>query len=271
MGKINLALAQLRCNLFDKESNIHRVLETMSLAHKKEADYILFPELYITGYRLDEQVIHLAESLEGKNIKQIQESAKKYHLGVIIGLPEMDDGLIYNTAVFIDKNGEILGKYRKNHLFSHEKKLFSAGNECPVFETPEGKIGLMITYDMEFPEQARILAIKGAQLILILEANMIPYQSYQNIYLSARAMENHVFIAGVNKVGLEKDMVFFGESSVIHPTGKILYKSNNNEDLAVIKINLSETKHSKGLLDYIMNRRPDVYEKEGLLNKDYKF
>lgn len=180
------------------------------------------------------------------------------------GFPEREGELVYNSAVFIDHNGEILGTYRKNHLFDHEKKHFTPGQHVPVFDTPDGRFGIMITYDMEFPEIARILAMKGAQLLLILNSNMIPYQPYQNIYLRARAMENHVFVAATNKVGLENDSLFFGESEVIHPTGNTIYKSSNNEDLAIVQISLAEINESKGVLDYIANRRSDLYRQEGL-------
>lgn len=259
-----IALAQLRSNLFEKENNLNRIIETMSTASQKKADYILFPELYTTGFFLNERVYDLAEPVNGEMITKIKKHARLLKIGVIVGFPEREGEHIFNSAVFINKQGEILGTYRKIHLFDHEKKYFSPGESIPVFELPEGRFGVMITYDMEFPEIARILAIKGAQLILILTANMIPYQSYQNIYLRARAIENHVFIAAANKVGLEKDYVFFGESEIIHPTGTSLYKSFNNEDITIVPITLSETTQSKGVLDYIANRRPAVYKKEGL-------
>lgn len=264
MGTFNLAIAQLRSTLFEKETNLHRVLETMSMAKSKDAHYILFPELYTSGYYLGDRVLELAETVDGPMIAAIREHARRLGTGVIIGFPERDGNQLYNAAVFIDRQGEILGTYRKIHLFDQEKNYFSSGESIPVFDVPEGKFGMMITYDMEFPEVARVLAIKGAQVILILSSNMIPYQPYQHIYLRARAIENHVFVATANRVGLENDTVFFGESEVIHPTGTSLHKSFNNEDLAVVPITLMETAESRGLLDYIENRRPGLYHKEGL-------
>lgn len=262
---MKIALAQLRSNLFETDTNLHRALNTISLASQKGADYVLFPELYISGYLLNESKIHsLSETIHGKSISVIKHYAQQNNIGVIIGFPEKEGESIFNTAIFINKSGKILGSYRKIHLYDHEKNIFVPGSYCPIFEVPEGTIGLMITYDMEFPEIARILALKGCKLLLVLTANMVPYQSYQTTYLKARAMENHVFVAAINKVGLENNAVFFGESEVIHPTGKTLYKSCNNEDLAFVEIDLSETEASKGLLNYLANRRPDIYIKEGL-------
>ncbi len=264
MATWNLGLAQLRSSLFEKETNLRRVLEAMAMASSKQANYVLFPELYTTGYFLGERVFDLAETLEGETITRIREQAKRLNTGAIIGFPEREGDNIFNSAAFISRQGEILGTYRKCHLFDHEKRYFSAGEQVPVIEAPEGKFGIMITYDMEFPEQARVLAIKGAQVILILSSNMIPYQPYQHIYLRARAIENHVFVATTNKVGLENDTLFFGESEIIHPTGTSLYKSLNNEDLAVVPITLAETSTSKGVLNYMENRRPELYRREGL-------
>src|SRR5699024_7517921 len=144
----------------------------------------------------------------GKSVQRIKEIAKTNEIGIIIGMPELYKGHVYNSALFIDPTGELVNVYRKTHLFDYEKQWFTAGDSCPVFDTPFGKVGLMITYDIEFPEVARILTVKGAQLILVLAANMVPYQKYQNIYLRTRAMENHVYVAISNKVGLESDHIF---------------------------------------------------------------
>ncbi|MBM7715495.1 carbon-nitrogen hydrolase family protein [Siminovitchia sp. FSL H7-0308] len=267
MAVMRLALAQLRSHLYDKKTNLYRIAQTVAeAAGKQEADYVLFPELYLTGYTLNENVTDLAEPIEGESVNYMREIASQHSTGMIVGLPEKEDDHIYNTAIVIDKNGDIIGKYRKTHLFDFEKQWFSPGDSCPVFDTPFGRIAVMITYDMEFPETSRIFAQKGARLILVLAANMVPYQTYQSVFLRARAMENHVFVALANKVGLENDHIFFGESEVIHPTGKTIYQSYNNELISTVDIDFAQTNTAKGLLDYINNRRVDLYRSEGLVN-----
>lgn len=265
MASMRLALAQLRSSLYDKKTNLHRIEQSVSLAKKEQnADYVLFPELYLTGYTLNEKVAGLAEPLNGESVQKIREIAKENSTGIIIGLPERDGNKIYNTALLIEKGGDISGVYRKTHLFDFEKQWFAAGDSCPVFQTPYGKVALMITYDMEFPELSRIFAQKGAQLILVLTANMVPYQTYQSVYIRARAMENHVFMALSNRVGLEDNHIFFGESEVIDPTGRAIYQSLNNEDITTVEIDLTQTNKAKGVLDYIANRRVDLYNIEHL-------
>ncbi|GIN96603.1 carbon-nitrogen hydrolase [Siminovitchia terrae] len=270
MKKINLALAQLRSSFLNKKENVKRIKETIELASTNKADYILFPELFTTGYLSNNEIREHAETINSTSIEEIRTAAHKNNCGVIFGFAEELHGKIFNTALFINKEGKVAGSYRKIHLFEFEKNIFMPGNTCPVFDTPEGKIGLMITQDIEYPEVSRILAINGAQLILVLCANMYPYQRSHNVYLHGRAMENHVFVASSNKVGLEGNNVFLGESIVIDPKGKPIYKSGNNEEVPIIEINFEEIEKAKGALNYLNNRRPDIYLQEGMNPIEYR-
>ncbi|MFD1706405.1 carbon-nitrogen hydrolase family protein [Siminovitchia sediminis] len=263
MSTIHIALAQLRCELGNKETNLLRILQSLEEASDKGADYVLFPELYLTGYVMDQQLPQLAEPADGPSIQKIRKKAGECHVGAIVGFPELDGDAMYNTALFIGKDGDIIGKYRKVHLYHREKDWFAPGDSFPVFSLPEGDIGLLVTYDMEFPESARLLSIKGAQLLLVLAANMVPYQHFQDTFIKARALENHVYTALANMVGLDNENIFFGESQVVHPDGREVYKGTNNEEVPVIPIDLSHTNPEKEVLDYLHNRRTAVYEAEG--------
>lgn len=259
MKTINIALAQLRPTLYEKEINLLRMLQSIEEASDKGADYILFPELYLTGYVTDENLLTLAEHENGPSILKLREKSKEFATGAIVGFPEKEGKKIYNTALFIGKNGEIIGKYRKVHLYHKEKDWFTAGNSFPVFEIEEGRIGLGITYDMEFPEAVRSVALQGAQLLLVLAANMIPYQNFQDTFIKARALENHMYTAVSNMVGLDSENVFFGESQVVHPSGTVIYKGKNNEEIPVLELKLHETAPEKEILDYLHNRKTDIY------------
>ncbi|MFS0646350.1 carbon-nitrogen hydrolase family protein [Siminovitchia sp. 179-K 8D1 HS] len=264
MREINIALAQLRCELGNKELNLLRILQSLEEASRKGADYVLFPELFLTGYVIDERLVQLAETVEGPSINSIRERAKRYRIGAVVGFPEKDGDRLYNSAILIGKNGEMIGKYRKVHLYHKEKDWFTAGDEFPIVHLPEGKTGLLITYDMEFPEPARIMALKGARLLLVLAANMVPYQGFQDIFIKARALENHIFTALANMVGLDNENVFFGESQVVHPNGQAIYKGKNNEELPIITLNIEETIPEEKMLDYLGNRRTSVYRSEDM-------
>jgi predicted amidohydrolase len=264
MSQLSIGLAQLRCELSNKEMNLLRILQTLEEASCQQADYVLFPELYLTGYVMSDELLRLAEPEDGESIRQIRRQAKRCGVGTIVGFPEQDGDRLYNCALMIGKDGEIVGKYRKVHLYHKEKDWFSPGESLPVFDLPEGRVGIMITYDMEFPETARLLSLKDARLLLVLAANMVPYQHYQDIYLHARALENHVYMAAANMVGLDNENIFFGESQVVHPNGLTIYKARNNDGVPVVTINLDESNPESELLDYLHNRRTSVYSKEGL-------
>jgi len=270
LKKVNLALAQIRSSFLNKDDNYRRMAETIKQASVNKADYILFPELFISGYLSKLEIEEQAETLNSESIKKIQKTAKENNCGVIFGFAEKFNNRLYNTALFIDKKGEIAGIYRKIHLFEFEQSTFTPGDSCPVFEIPEGKFGIMITQDMEYPEVARILAINEAQLLLVLCANMFPYQPSHSVYLHARAMENHVYVASANKVVLEGDNIFFGESVVIDPKGATIYQSGNNEEVPVITIDFDKIEKAKGSLNYLENRRPHIYAQEGINPFAYK-
>ncbi|MGY4689997.1 carbon-nitrogen hydrolase family protein [Salibacterium sp. K-3] len=254
-----VALAQIRCELLDKEKNLKRMVDAMERAKQKGADYIVFPELFLSGYVMNDSLMDLAESLEGPSLSVLKDTAASMALGVIAGFPEKNGDKLYNAAVYISKDGTIENVYRKTHLFYEERKYFHAGSDCPVIQLPEGRAGMLITYDMEFPEMPRRLAHAGAQVLFVLAANMTPYQKYQDTYLHARAMENHIFTAASNKVGLHVENIFFGESQAVHPAGHSLYKAGHNEELPVIPIDLNDTAAARGRLDYFQHRRPDIY------------
>ncbi|MFZ4452388.1 carbon-nitrogen hydrolase family protein [Salibacterium aidingense] len=256
----SVALAQLRCELLHKDKNLKRMLEAIQSAKNKGADYVIFPELFLSGYVMNEKLFELAETLDGPSITALAHAARANDIGVIAGFPEKWENYLYNAAVCINRHGRIVDVYRKTHLFHDEHHYFQAGRHCPVLSLPEGQAGMLITYDIEFPEMPRLLAVNGAEVLFVLAANMTPYQAYQDTYLHARAMENHVFVAATNKVGLHVENIFFGESQVVHPSGTSLYKAGHNEELPVIDINLPEIGESRGVLDYLNNRRRDIYD-----------
>ncbi|PAQ14081.1 carbon-nitrogen hydrolase family protein [Bacillaceae bacterium SAOS 7] len=265
MNKIRLCLAQVGAQLNSIHLNMKRVLHSIEHANKVSADYVIFPEMYLTGVCNEQNPsIKLFLEISAEEIKVIQSKARENHVGVILGFLEKENNHFYNSAVVIDKKGVIKGKYQKIHLSGLERNIFSSGSSCNVIRLPEATIGLMISYDIEFPEIARILATNGAQIIITLSAKKYLNHHFRDIYLTSRAMENHVFISCVNLVGLNNQTVYLGESIVIEPSGDLLYRGSNNEELPVIELDLSKIKKAGSALDYMKNRRPKIYEKENI-------
>jgi predicted amidohydrolase len=253
------AIAQLNSVLYDKGANLKRTLQTMEDAARLGTRLIVFPELYLTGYFLQERVAEVAETADGPSLTRLAQAAQKLRMVTIIGFPEAHSGSIYNSAAVIDSTGEIKGTFRKVHLYDWERKHFHAGEEYPVFETTVGLIGVLVCFDSEFPEAPRSLALSGAQTIVTIAANMVPYQKHQQVYIRARALENHVWHVFANRVGIEETTIFFGQSGIADPLGKIVVEAGEREGLFYGLIDQSRIRDSYLNLDYLANRRPETY------------
>src|SRR5699024_539211 len=137
------------------------------------------------------------------------------------------------------------------------KEIFTPGNEFRVFDTAIGKIGMMICFDLDFPESARTLHLKDADIILTPTNNMKPYDFYQNIYLQSRAMENELPIALCNRLGQERDLVYFGQSAIYDAFAKPLIKLNDTATIQTVEVPLKQTTDPN--LNYKQNRQPAAY------------
>jgi predicted amidohydrolase len=263
---MKLALAQLKGALNDKTVNLRRALEVIHECKKKDVDYVLFPELFLSGYFIRDTIHLLAEPAEGPSIQMLQRTASATGVGIIMGFPELCNDKYYNSAVFIDKDGNVRGLYRKIHLFDEEPQFFTPGEKCPIFDIPEGKLALMMTFDLEFPELPRLYALRGIDMLMVLNAHTVPFEPHQELFLRARAVENQVFVAAANKVGLECNTLFFGVSGVISPQGEFLVKGGNNEELLVATIDFADVRKTREQqpMRYLQNRRPRIYLDHGL-------
>lgn len=259
--RFTLALAQAEAVRYDKDANLAKAERLMGRAAERGAKAILFPEMFLTGYTVWERVAELAEPLDGPSIRRLAGLAGRFGMHVVCGFPEErpEPGAgPYNSACVIGADGSILGAYRKTHLFDREPRYFSPGEELLVFDTSVGPVGVAICYDLEFPEVARLLALRGARLILNPTANMDPYAEYQEVYLRARAMENGVYVATANTVGEDGTYRYFGESAAVDPRGRVLCRGGSGEELLLAEIDLGARPADENL-EYLGRRRPDLY------------
>jgi len=264
---LKIALAQISCKRVDKTSNIEKMKAYAEKAKKEDAKLVIFPELSLTDYLVRDLIYELAEPIPGPSVEKMTEIAKQNKIYIVFGMPEMSkktESVIYNTAVLVGPEGYI-GKYRKMHLPTHsvfeEKRYFRQGYETPVFETQIGRIGLMICYDVFFPEVSRALKLNGAQLIVCISASPAVRRKFFEILTAARAIENNVFLAYVNLVGIEDGLQFWGGSRIISPSGSIIAKAKyDEEDLVVGEIDLKDVRHVAAFVPTIRDLRPELYE-----------
>jgi len=267
VNTLKIALAQISCKRADKVGNIEKMKAYAEKANKEGAKLVIFPELSLTDYLVRDLIYELAEPIPGPSVEKMTEIAKENQVYIVFGMPEVSqraESVIYNTAVLVGPEGYI-GKYRKMHLPTHsvfeEKRYFRQGYETPVFETKIGRIGLMICYDVFFPEVSRALRLNGAQLIVCISASPAVRRKFFEILTAARAIENNVFLAYVNLVGIEEGLQFWGGSRIIGPNGSIIVKAKyDEEDFTIGEIDFKDVKHIAAFVPTIRDLRPELYE-----------
>jgi predicted amidohydrolase len=225
---VNIALAQLSPRLRRTEANI----ETMRrvVADYPEADLIVFPELYVSGYVLD-GIEELALHPDSPELQSIADIARENSTALIFGAPERVEGGVANSAFCVDERGTVAAVYRKVQLFGgDESDAFVAGEELIVVELCGVKIGLMICFDVEFPEVARALARGGADLFVTISANMEPFGNDHAVFCSARALENGLPHVYVNQVGPAGDLNFVGGSTIVSADGELDVQAGSSEE-----------------------------------------
>lgn len=230
------------------------------------ADFYVLPELFNTGYNFLEQgeLDRVAEETEGRTFRALAAFAQKSGSYLAYGFAERADH-IYNSAALIGPDG-LIGLYRKVHLFDRENLFFAPGNlGLPVFDLPFGKVGMMICFDWIYPESARTLTIKGAQLIAHPSNLVLPYCPDAMV---TRCLENKVFAATADRVGVENrgsfDLRFIGRSEIVSPRGEILTRLGTDEaGIVVVSVDLRDADKKKinRYNDLIADRKPDQYTK----------
>lgn len=266
--RFRVALAQINCQRGDKEANTQKIEEYTKRAKQQNADLVIFPELSLTGYTLGDELYKLAETIPGPSTNRIERIAQEQEAYIIFGMPELSEktqATLYNTAVIAGPKG-LIGRYRKMYLPTHsvfeEKRYFRQGHHVGVFETDLGKIGLIICYDIFFPEVSRLTRLEGAQLIVCISASPAIRKAFFETLTVARAMENTAFLAYVNLVGIEDGLQFWGGSRLVGPNGRIIVSAKyDEEDLVIGEIDYAEMRQVEPFVPTLKDLRPEIFDK----------
>lgn len=210
------ALLQALAKSGDKQANLATIERYASLAASVGSEFICFPELFLTGYNLGTTLRELAEPIDGPSVHQLSKIARRHTIGLIVGMPERDGDSIYNSAVAVDGHGRVAGVCRKIQLFGAvEPEIFTPGQGLTIVTMGERRLGILICYDVEFPELSRALANKGAEIICAPTANMAPFFEVPKTLVRARALENGIPFLYANLCGQEKDLLYTGLSGIV--------------------------------------------------------
>lgn len=242
----------------DVAYNLQLVLENLE---KCPEGVVVLPEMWACGFdykKLPEHALKTPELLD-----ELSAIAKKKNLIISGTLPELMDGRVFNTAYLIDANGKIAGVYRKVHLFlaGGEGKGFIPGESTAVFDTEIGPIGMVICYDLRFPELSRTLALKGAKIITISAQWPRPRITHWRTLSRARAIENQLFTVACNRCGKDGKMDYAGGSIIVSPINEILAEAGEEEALRTGIMDFSVLEDYRKNIPCLKERQPDVYFK----------
>jgi predicted amidohydrolase len=270
MQEITVAVVQMFPHLGKVEENLIAMGKFVDkICTEQNVDLIVFPELTTTGYELGLKFTDVAERVPGQAVNLLAQRAADYSTHIVFGLvsKEKVESIIYNAAVAIGPDGELLGEYRKLHLPGEERLAFRPGYRLQVFEATFGQIGILLGWDLAFPEAARSLALDGAEVLCIC-ANWghSPAQERDGsveewrTYVQARALENAFYVAASNRIGEEYSYHFFGDSMVVGPRGEVYASIDEEiEGYAVSTIDLDTVRKTREELQLIQCRSPQAY------------
>jgi predicted amidohydrolase len=261
---MKLALISARPSIANKTKNL-QIME--NYIKKTKADLYIFGEYFLSGDRCKDEFRDLAEPLNGPSIQFLKKIAKNKKCYINFGMPTKDDkvdGLLYNTSVLLHPNGTI-DAYKKWFLPTsgpfEEKIFFDQGEELSVFNTSFGKIGLLICYDLNFPEVAKALTLQGAELLICISASPSTTKRYFETLLPARALENTVFVAYVNLAGNQEDLIYWAGSQVYDPLGNLIIKAPYfKESIITCDIDLTQLKVARARRPVLRDIRPEIYQ-----------
>ena len=227
----------------------------------------VFPELITTGYELGPRFPQLAQRVPGATVNLIAQRASELGVHVAFGMAtkkEKVESVLYNTAIMVGPDGDVLHQHQKVHLRGEEQITFRPGYQIRECETALGSdgltVGMLVGWDLAFPETARSLVMRGAELVIVLANWEEPHMDEWRVYLRARAYENAVFVAAANRVGEEPSYTFFGQSAIVDPYGQFYATVEEpTEGYAVATLDLNRMRQRRDETQILQCRQPQTY------------
>lgn len=259
-----IAMIQMECAFLAVEKNVQKASALVREAAGHGAQLVCLPEAFNTGYLGSNipAMAAIAEPLDGYTITAMRQLAGELGIFLLAPIIHQDGDTVKNTAVLIGDDGALVGAYSKTHPVGDEQEYFSRGTEYPVWDTRLGKIGCLICYDACFPETSRLLALKGAQIVLVPAAWRASYyfKEWWDLNLACRALDNLVYVAAVNRTGPSGEEVFAGKSQVCSPIGEVLCTCGVEEEaILYAQIDLERVEKERAFNTVLIDRHPEDY------------
>ena len=263
-----IAIVQLKAST-NKETNLKKILEFIKKAAKQKAKLVAFPEFmmfYTTSSQTPAKLASLAETIQGKFVASIANAANENSIEVVGTFYEKSKkkNRVYDTSFLIDKTGKIISTYRKIHLydalgFRESDKLQAGSKIIKPSKSSIGKLGMLICYDLRFPEMSRILASAGSE-ILVAPSAWVKGKNKEEHWITinkTRALENGCYVIAPDQVG----NIYCGRSIVVDPFGKVLLDMKKRQGIGFVDISLDKVKETRRILPLLKNRRTDIYSR----------
>jgi len=271
MREVTIATVQMKPQLGQMEDNLVAMSNWIKqVATEQRVDLIVFPELITTGHECGVSFTDFAQRVPGPSVNLIGQRASEYGVHIAFGLvtKEKVESILHNTLVVMGPDGDLVGQYHKVHMRGEERMTFRPGFRYVVLETDFGTVGLMLGWDLAFPEVARSLALDGAELLLVAANWETPHSDEWRTYLRSRAYENALFVAASNRVGSEPSYNFFGDSAIVGPRGQVYASLADEIDpetgdpidgYVVAKVDLDDVRRVREEFQLFQYREPNTY------------
>ena len=266
INSMKIGVVQFKAST-NKENNLKKIISFISKASSKNATLCAFPEFmmfYTNSSQSSTQLAKLAETINGKFVSAISNASKENRIQVIGSFYEKSrkKNRVYDTSFIIDESGKIISTYRKIHLydalgFRESDKMTPGSKIAKPVATSIGKVGMMICYDLRFPEMSRLLAVAGSE-VLVAPSAWVKGKMKEEHWISinkTRAIENGCYVIAPDQVG----NIYCGRSLVVDPFGKVLLDMKKKQGISFVDIDLKKIHETRKILPLLQNRRTDVY------------
>ncbi|MCA8036244.1 carbon-nitrogen hydrolase family protein [Burkholderia arboris] len=254
---MQVELAQLALVDGDVAHNTRKVIDTIGRVDVAGGTkLVVFPETTLSGFPTRDNVADVAQTLDGPALSAVRDAARQKGVAVAVGLAERDGGRFYNSTVLVDDQGELVLRYRKTHLWASDVGVFTPGDRFVTCPWNGLTVGLLICYDIEFPETARAIGALDADLLIVTNGNMDPFGPVHRRAIAARAMENQMFALMVNRCGSgDDDLTFAGQSALVDPFGESRLELGRDEAVVQTSLDLRRLEASREHYSYLHDAR----------------
>lgn len=260
---MKIGCAQIDCNVGDVAGNVRKLRDFAMRARDAGCELVVFPEMADTTCDMEAARRHGA-SWDGGAFAELQSIAREARLTIVCGLSERDGEKLFNAVAIVGPDGQLIARYRKTHLITtepfSEDKVFTAGDALTMFELGGITFGVMVCYDLRFPEVARHYATHGASAIVMPSAWPQSRIAHWRTLIGARAIENQLYLACANRTGIDGNVQFGGTSCIVDPWGEVVASgSESDETLVAGAIDARRVEEIRAYMPVFKHRRTDLY------------